>query len=53
MTHATQLTAIVAIGIAVGAAAAGKWVRLEDSVSVLPARIFLGLIVITLSLVDD
>lgn len=53
LTHATQLTAMVAVGIAVGAAVAGKWVRLEDSVKVLPAGIILGLIVITLIFVTD
>jgi MFS transporter, LPLT family, lysophospholipid transporter len=53
LAQATQLTAIVALGIAAGAAVAGKWVRLEDSVRVLPAGIVLGLIVITLIFVDD
>ena len=53
LAQATQLTAIVAVGIAAGAAVAGKWVRLEDSVRVLPAGIVLGLIVITLIFVDD
>ncbi|MCP5276915.1 MAG: lysophospholipid transporter LplT [Thiobacillus sp.] len=53
LTHATQLTAMVAVGIAVGAAVAGKWVKLEDSVKVLPAGIALGLIVVTMILVTD
>ena len=53
LTHATQLTAMVAVGIAVGAAVAGKWVKLEDSVKVLPAGIALGLIVITMIFVTD
>lgn len=53
LAHATQLTAMVAVGIAVGAAVAGKWVKLEDSVKVLPAGIALGLIVITMILVTD
>lgn len=53
LAHATQLTAMVAVGIAVGAAAAGKWVRLESSVKVLPAGIALGLIVITMIFVTD
>lgn len=53
LAQATQLTAIVAIGIAAGAAVAGKWVRLEDSVRVLPAGIILGLTVITLIFIDD
>ncbi len=53
LTHATQLTAVVAVGIAVGAAVAGKWVKLEDSVKVLPAGILLGFTVITMILVTD
>jgi len=53
LTHATQLTAMVAVGIAVGAAVAGKWVKLENSVKVLPAGIALGLIVITMIFVTD
>lgn len=53
LTHATQLTAMVAVGIAVGAAVAGKWVKLEDSVKVLPAGIALGLIVIAMIFVTD
>ncbi len=53
LAQATQLTAIVAIGIAAGAAVAGKWVRLEDSVRVLPAGIVLGFAVVTLVFVED
>ncbi|MEW6677893.1 MAG: lysophospholipid transporter LplT [Pseudomonadota bacterium] len=53
LTEATQLTAMVAVGIAVGAAVAGKWVKLEDSVKVLPAGIALGLIVVTMIFVTD
>ena len=53
LAHATQLTAMVAVGIAVGAAIAGKWVKLEQSVKVLPAGIALGLIVITMIFVTD
>ncbi len=53
LTHATQLTAMSAVGIAVGAAAAGKWVRLEDSVKVLPAGIFLGITVVSMIFVTD
>ncbi|HNA82436.1 MAG TPA: lysophospholipid transporter LplT [Thiobacillaceae bacterium] len=53
LAHATQLTAMVAVGIAVGAAVAGKWVRLEQSVKVLPSGIVLGLTVISMILVTD
>jgi MFS family permease len=53
LTHATQLTAMVALGIAAGAMVAGKWVKLEESVKVLPAGIALGFIVITLIFITD
>ena len=53
LTHATQLTAMVAVGIAAGAVVAGKWVKLEDSVKVLPSGIILGLIVVTMIFVTD
>lgn len=53
LTHATQLTAMVAVGIAVGAAVAGKWVKLEDSVKVLPAGIILGLTVVGMIFITD
>lgn len=53
LTQATQLTAMSALGIAVGAAVAGKWVRLEDSVKVLPAGIILGLTVVSMIFVTD
>jgi len=53
LTQATQLTAMSALGIAVGAAVAGKWVRLEDSVKVLPAGIILGITVVGMIFVTD
>ncbi len=53
LAQATQLTAVVAVGIAVGAAVAGKYVKLETSVRVLPAGILLGLIVITMVFVTN
>lgn len=53
LTQATQLTAMVAVGIAAGAVVAGKWVKLEDSVKVLPAGIALGLIVVAMIFVTD
>ena len=53
LAHATQLTAMVAVGIAAGSAAAGKWIKLESAVKVLPAGIALGLIVITMIFVTD
>jgi len=53
LAHATQITALSAIGIAVGAGFAGKWVRLEDSVKVLPAGIVLGFAVVCMIFVTD
>ncbi len=53
LTQATQLTAMSAVGIAVGAGMAGKWVRLESSVKVLPAGIILGFTVIAMVFVSD
>jgi MFS transporter, LPLT family, lysophospholipid transporter len=53
LTQATQLTAMSAVGIAVGAGLAGKWVRLESSVKVLPAGIILGFTVIAMVFVSD
>jgi MFS family permease len=53
LEHATQLTAMVALGIAVGSVYAARYVKLEDSIKVLPAGIFMGLLVISMSLVSD
>lgn len=53
LAHATQLTAVSAVGIAVGAAVAGKWVKLEESVKVLPAGIILGFTVIAMIFITD
>lgn len=43
LDKATQLTAVVAIGIAVGAVIAAKFVKLEKSVRILPVGIAMGL----------
>jgi len=53
LTQATQLTAMSAVGIAVGAAMAGKWIQLESSVKVLPAGIILGFAVVAMAFVSD
>ena len=44
--EATQLVATVALGIAVGSVIASKYIKLEDSVKVLPAGILMGVLVI-------
>jgi MFS transporter, LPLT family, lysophospholipid transporter len=46
MAHAAALTAWVAVGIAIGAVLAGKLVRLEHSVKVLPVGIAMGFMVL-------
>ncbi|MGA9992272.1 MAG: lysophospholipid transporter LplT [Thiobacillaceae bacterium] len=48
LDRATQMTGLVALGIAIGAALAGKLVRLERSVSVIPAGIAIGFVPIAM-----
>lgn len=48
LDEATQLTAASAFGIAIGAILAGKFVRLQRAISVLPAGIILGFVPIGL-----
>ena len=51
--HATQLTATVAVGIAIGSVIAARYIRLEQSVKVLPAGILMGLLVMSMVLIHD
>jgi LPLT family lysophospholipid transporter-like MFS transporter len=51
--RATQLTAVVAVGIGLGAALAGKAVPLDHSVKVLPVGIAMGLAVAAMAWVTD
>jgi MFS family permease len=53
LEHATQLTAMVAVGIAVGSVFAAKYIKLEDSIKVLPAGILMGLLVMAMVLIND
>jgi MFS family permease len=53
LDHATQLTAMVAIGIAFGSIFAARYVKLKDSAKVLPAGIVMGLLVMSMVLVHD
>jgi MFS family permease len=46
ISQAAQLTAWFAVGIAIGAVLAAKWVKLEHSVKVLPVGIAMGLVVL-------
>ena len=53
LDRATQLTSLSALGIAIGAFVAGKLVRLEKSIKVIPAGIAIGLIPISLMWVTN
>jgi len=48
MAHSAALTAWVAVGIAIGAVIAGKMVKLEHSVKVLPVGIAMGFMVLAM-----
>lgn len=51
--HATQLTAAVALGIALGSIIAAKVITLENSVKVLPAGIIMGILVVSMIWIHD
>ena len=53
LAHATQLTAMVAVGIAIGSIFAAHYVKLEESIKVLPAGILMGVLVISMIFVHD
>lgn len=53
LERATQLTAVVAIGIALGSVLAAKYVTLKRAVRVLPVGIAMGFLVITMVFVSD
>ena len=53
MQQATQLTAVVAVGIAIGSVLAGRYIKLQDSIKVLPAGIVMGFVVIGMMFVND
>jgi LPLT family lysophospholipid transporter-like MFS transporter len=50
--RATQLTAMVALGVTFGAVIAAKFITLENSVKVLPAGIIMGFMVISMILIN-
>lgn len=52
-TQSTQLTAVVAIGVAIGSIIAGKYVSLDNCFKVLPAGIAMGAIVMSLIFVNN
>jgi MFS family permease len=51
--HATQLTAMVALGVTVGSVIAARYVTLENSVKVLPAGILMGFMVISMIFINN
>lgn len=51
--QSTQLIATVAVGIAVGAVIASRYITLEKSTRVLPAGIFMGILVICMVFISD
>lgn len=51
--HATQLTATVAAGVALGSVIAARYITLENSVKVLPAGIVMGILVISMAFVTE
>jgi hypothetical protein len=53
LEQATQLTAVVAVGLAIGSVAAAKAVPLEHAVKVLPLGIAMGLAVLLMVFVSD
>jgi len=53
LDHATQLTATVAIGVALGSIIAARLITLENSVKVLPAGIVMGVLVICMAFVTE
>ena len=53
LEHATQLTALVAVGLAIGSVVAAKAVPLDHAVKVLPLGIAMGFAVLGMALVTD
>jgi LPLT family lysophospholipid transporter-like MFS transporter len=53
LDHSTQLTATVAVGVALGSVIAARFITLENSVKVLPAGILMGILVITMVLITE
>jgi len=53
MEKAAQLTAVTAIGIAVGSVLAAKYVSLQRAVKVLPVGIAMGFATLSMTVIDD
>ncbi|PSJ17055.1 lysophospholipid transporter LplT [Nitrosomonas supralitoralis] len=53
LNQAAQLQGVVALGIAVGAIMAARWISLRQSVAVIPLGIAMGMVVMVMVLVKD
>jgi MFS family permease len=53
LDHATQMTASVALGVAIGSIIAARYISLENSAKVLPAGVLMGVLVISMVLVNQ
>ena len=53
LDSATQITAVVALGVALGSIIAAKFITLENSVKVLPAGIYMGFLVMLMAAVTN
>ena len=53
LQQATQLTAVVAVGLAIGSVVAAKLVPLEHAVKVLPLGIAMGLVIVMMAWITD
>ena len=53
LDHATQMTASVALGVAIGSIIAARYISLENSAKVLPAGVLMGVLVISMVLVNE
>ena len=53
LEKATKLSAMVAVGVAVGAVIAARYIRMKDSIYILPVGIFMGALVCSLVFIDQ
>lgn len=53
LNQAAQLQGVVAVGIAIGAVMAARWISLKQSVKVIPLGIAMGIVVMVMILVKD
>lgn len=53
LEQSTQLTAIVAIGIAIGSVLAARFIKIEESTKVLPAGIVMGILMLLMIIIHD